>query len=321
MPPKRKSQPQQHAPAPTPSSALAQLDSAPPLKLAEIAETLNPKEISLSTDNKRSSAVSDDSEQNGDTHPAALEADLAHYKVLPFHPPTMPLPLPPKSITKFLLLLQELFTKLRFSYVEQSTKEKYLRAITSDPPLLVTPQENTLLETQILALKSALQAQKQEIRDLLAQLAERGKTLSTRYAALQTQKDQLRSLPVEISELQNKIAELKASTETEPDPKNPHLSLPLPETEALLQERQTELDDVNAELARLQATVPRKAQELEKLERELRPLETQKQGTVQAAKEARRRKEEGGGLGDELEERGRWLRASEMALREMLEVD
>ena len=61
--------------------------------------------------------------------------------------------------------------------------------------------------------------------------------------------------------------------------------------------------------------------DLEKLERELRPLETQKQGTVAAAKEARRRKEEGGGIGDELEERGRWLRASEKALREMLEVE
>jgi predicted RNase H-like nuclease (RuvC/YqgF family) len=99
------------------------------------------------------------------------------------------------------------------------------------------------------------------------------------------------------------------------------LSLPLPETQRLVREREAELAALNAQIASLQATIPNRTRDLEKLERELRPLETQKQGTVAAAKEARRRKEEGGGIGDELEERGRWLRASEKALREMLEIE
>lgn len=78
---------------------------------------------------------------------------------------------------------------------------------------------------------------------------------------------------------------------------------------------------LNVQIAQLQASLPNRAKELEKLERELKPLETQKQGTVAAAKEARRRKEEGGGMGDELEEKGRWLRASEKALRDMMEIE
>jgi len=66
---------------PTPASALEQLQRSKSLKLLSIAETLSPKDLPPSAQ-KRSSAVSDDSEQNGDTHPAALAADLMHYKVL-----------------------------------------------------------------------------------------------------------------------------------------------------------------------------------------------------------------------------------------------
>lgn len=66
--------------APTPASALEQLKKSQSLKLLAIAETLSPKELPQSA-KKRSSAASEDSEQNGDTHPAALEADLSHYKV------------------------------------------------------------------------------------------------------------------------------------------------------------------------------------------------------------------------------------------------
>jgi hypothetical protein len=62
------------------TAALEQLQNSPSLKLLAIAETLSPKDLPQSAQ-KRSSAVSDDSEQNGDTNPAALEADLVHYKV------------------------------------------------------------------------------------------------------------------------------------------------------------------------------------------------------------------------------------------------
>ena len=74
MAPKRKST------VPTPVSVLEQLQQSQSLKLLAIAETLAPKDLPQSA-NKRNSAVSEDSEQNGDTHPAALEADLLHYKV------------------------------------------------------------------------------------------------------------------------------------------------------------------------------------------------------------------------------------------------
>ncbi|OAL05933.1 hypothetical protein IQ06DRAFT_240382 [Phaeosphaeriaceae sp. SRC1lsM3a] len=285
MPPKRKSAP------PTPESALEQLQKSQSLKLLAIAETLSPKDLPQSA-KKRSSAASEDSEQNSDTHPAALEADLVHYK--------------------------ELFSKLRFSYVEQVTKEKFLRSITENPPRLVEAPENDEKEKEILALKASLKERKLEVAEILKQLEEKGKELSLRYEGLQLRTQQLESLPAEIAGLEAGIERLKQ--EQTPVSDNPELSLPLPETAKILSEREAELAALNAQIASLQASMPNRDRELEKLERELKPLETQKNGTVAAAKEARRRKEEGGGIGDELEERGRWLQASEKALKEMLEV-
>jgi hypothetical protein len=47
----------------------------------------------------------------------------------------------------------------------------------------------------------------------------------------------------------------------------------------------------------------------------LAPVWKSRDGAVQAALEARRRREEGGTAGDEIEERGRWLRGVEGVLR------
>lgn len=214
--------------------------------------------------------------------------------------------------------MQELFSKLRFSYVEQVTKEKFLRSITENPPRLVETAENDEKEQEILALKASLKERKLEVAEILKQLEDKGKELSLKYEGLQNRTQQLESLPKEIADLEATIDRLKQ--EQIPTSDNPDLSLSLPETQLILSEREAELAALNAQIASLQATIPNRDRELEKLERELKPLETQKNGTVAAAKEARRRKEEGGGIGDELEERGRWLTASEKALKEMLEV-
>ncbi|KAF1945127.1 hypothetical protein EJ02DRAFT_339678 [Clathrospora elynae] len=286
MGPKRKSA------VPTPATALEQLQQSQSLKLLTIAETISPKELPQSA-KKRNSAASEDSEQTGDPHPEALEADLRHYK--------------------------ELFSKLRFSYVEQVTKEKFLRSITENPPRLVEARENDEKQKEILGLKASLKERKLEVAEILKQLEDKGKELALRYEGLKLRTQQLESLPTEIDGLEASIKQLKQDQTPASD--NPELALPLPETQRVLSEREAELAALKARIASLQASMPNRTRELEKLERELRPLETQKQGTVAAAKEARRRKEEGGGIGDELEERGRWLRASEKALTEMLEVE
>ncbi|OCK83777.1 hypothetical protein K432DRAFT_346336 [Lepidopterella palustris CBS 459.81] len=274
------------------SATLAELQKSHSLKIIELSDSIRPKDAQSAQ--KRSSGVSDasaDSVENAT--PAGLEADLIHYK--------------------------ELFSKLRFSYVEQVTKEKFLRAITDNPPLFVEPSETAELEAQLVEAKAALKAQKLEVAELLARLDERGRQLSQRYESIHLRTTSLHSLPTVIASLESTISTLQHSQT--PHPTNPALSLPLPETLSLLHSRKAELAALDAQIAALQTAIPQKTRELERLQAELRPLETQKKASVAQAKEARRRREEGGGVGDELEERGRWLRAAEKGLGGMLGVE
>ncbi|KAK8230662.1 hypothetical protein HDK90DRAFT_456117 [Phyllosticta capitalensis] len=262
--------------------------------IIELSNDFGPKPSSDAT--KRNSTGSEASADDADhaTSPATLQADLIHYK--------------------------ELFSKLRFSYVEQTTKEKFLTALTTDPPEFVEPQENLELEAQLVEVKASLKAQKLQVAETLAQLERRGRELSQRYESIQLRTSQLSALPAQIADLDATISSLRASSA--PDPANPSLSLPLPETLKVLQEREAEAAALDKQLASLQAAVPRKTRELERLEAELKPLEMQRNGTVAAAREAQRRREEGeAGMGDDLEERGRWLTAVEQGMRSMLEVE
>jgi len=103
---------------------------------------------------------------------------------------------------------------------------------------------------------------------------------------------------------------------------NPNLGLPLEKTWALVEEREKERADLDRQLEQLRAALPRRSRELESLEAELQPLELKRLGSTAAAREARRRREEAlGGIGDDLEERGRWWRGVESGLKAMLDVE
>ncbi|CAD6447706.1 30623936-a1f2-4476-8d96-3fcaf446d80e [Sclerotinia trifoliorum] len=230
--------------------------------------------------------------------PASLETDLAHYK--------------------------ELFSKLRFSYLEQVTKEKFIRAIVGDPPLVVEHQENLDLEASLLLSKSSLKAQKIEVAELVEELEKRGRELCRKYEHIQLQTKQLSELPLKISGLEENIQKLK-NEQNGIDGEgisHPNLRLGLDRTRELVEEKERERRDLDRQLEQLQVQVPRKTKEVERLNAELVPLDAKRTISVAAAREAQRRKEEGaGGTGDDLEERGRWWRGVEGGLRGVLGVE
>lgn len=102
---------------------------------------------------RRTSTNSDSSESNNPT-PALLAADLAHYR--------------------------DLFSKLRFSYVEQVTKERFLRSVTSDPPEFVDGAQNAELEGLLGEEKRQLKEKKDEVRELVKELEAQGRSLAER---------------------------------------------------------------------------------------------------------------------------------------------
>lgn len=97
------------------------------------------------------------------------------------------------------------------------------------------------------------------------------------------------------------------------------MSLPLRPTMDLLREREQELMNIDVEIEKLQAALPAKKAEVQRLQDELAPIQMRKIKAVEEAREARMRRENGG-MADELEEKGRWLRGVETSLKTMLEV-
>ncbi|KAG4258294.1 hypothetical protein FPRO04_02953 [Fusarium proliferatum] len=226
--------------------------------------------------------------------PAGLTADLAHYK--------------------------ELFAKLRFSYVQQVTKEKFIRAIVGDPPMIVTMEENLELEKENAIAKKQLKELKTEVADMVTDLERRGIELSQKYESVQLETAKLREMPTKIEDLEMRIEQLRTELET-PEGSVPSMNLPLAKTQDLVNQRKLEQQELARELESLQAKVPRKRKEAERLRIELQPLENKRQNSATAAREARRRKEAAlGGAADDLEERARWWRASEGVLTQVLDI-
>ncbi|KAI7456597.1 hypothetical protein KC368_g23 [Hortaea werneckii] len=259
-----------------PDAALRALPSTETLTIIDIAQPfLNPSQPDNNQDGKRNSNASDLSSSNN-TSPSLLAADLAHYR--------------------------DLFTKLRFSYVEQVTKERFLKTITDKEPEFVESSENAELEERLRGDKAALKERKQEVANLLKELEDQSRSLAQR-----TQREQ------------RIITDLQSAAQ--PKSSNPLLNLPLQPTIELLEKREQESADLDAKIEALRAALPGKRKQVERLRDELTPMQARKVKTVQEAQEARRRREDGGagGAGDELEEKGRWLRGSEAGLKGMLE--
>ncbi|KAI0389569.1 hypothetical protein F5Y17DRAFT_469589 [Xylariaceae sp. FL0594] len=282
--------------APTPEHVLEEIQALAAdqeITILKLSEPISSEIAQLREQTQRTSDVSNASLDA--TTPASLEADLTHYR--------------------------ELFSKLRFSYVEQVTKEKFIRAIVGEPPLIVTSQENVDLEKQNLAAKAELKALKTEVADMVKELEEKARDLSRKYERVQTETVKLQELPAKIAELEGAVAELREAQASSLS-SNPELNLPLAKTLELVEAKKRQRDELDRQLEQLQSQLPRKQKELERFRAELQPLETKRNTSVAAAKEAKRRKEAAlGGVQDDLEERGRWYRAAEAALKLMLETE
>lgn len=133
-----------------PSDALSRLNTPPTLSILTLTRPI----LRPPSPSKRTSTNSTSSDTDALRTPSAIQADLIHY--------------------------QELFSKLRFSYVEQVTKERFLRAVTAEVPEFVAQGENAELEEKLRGDKEALRAKKEEVRGLIGVLEEQGRGLAGR---------------------------------------------------------------------------------------------------------------------------------------------
>ena len=260
-------------------------------------------------------------------------APLSNTTVSAFSPPrpsdasssSNPEPPTPVSLAADLSHYKDLFSKLRFSYLEQVTKEKYLRSIVGDPPLLVSHAENVALENKLAVTKAELKEKKEAVGALVEEMEGLARELARRWDGVRVQTAVLEELPGRILELEGMVQVLRqqqASREgagLAASSADPRMNLSLDETTdlvAMQQERSRELD---RQIAALERQMPAKVRECECVDRELERMEGKRNEAARMAMEAKKVKEEGGR--DELEEKGRWYRSAEMVLRSVVGVD
>ncbi|GAM87155.1 hypothetical protein ANO11243_051760 [Dothideomycetidae sp. 11243] len=208
-------------------------------------------------------------------------ADLAHYK--------------------------DLFSKLRFSYTEQVTKERFLKALTADPPELVsdTADELALLERKLVDDKAALKAKKVAVATLLTELDTRSRELARDKAALNGDAEILLALPDEIHSLTAQIEELKSAQPQSSG--NPLLNHSLSSTIDLRDAKRNESAALQAQIAATRAALAQHGVEAQRLRTELDAAEEMKRAAVAEVLDLRKRR--GDGRWDEEEKRARWVRA------------
>ena len=265
-----------------------------PFSLIRLSEPLATSQPQPPSTEKRTSNISISTNPFDNPSPTSLAADLSHYK--------------------------ELFSKLRFSYLEQVTKEKFLRSIVGDPPLIVEQSENVELEAKLVEIKASLKAQKEEMAAMAEELEAKGRELSRRYEAIGLQTTPLAELPVEIEalneELEALLAQRDAQRELAHTSATPSQSLPLPATRSLLESHRATISDLDAELQALRDASAQKDQDLKRLQKELKPLGARREEMIRNAVDTK----EKGGVGGEMEVMGRWYRGVDSGLREILGV-
>ncbi|KAF3930297.1 hypothetical protein ABW20_dc0110151 [Dactylellina cionopaga] len=215
---------------------------------------------------------------------------------------------------------KEYFSKLRFQYLEQVTKERFLNAITADVPELVEPEEIEQLEIKVAKQKEGLRKCKDEVNAINAEISKLGKKVCDEYAALKTTASNLTTLPSTITALESEVASLlHFSPETADPTVDRDLHLPLRETLHRLQSTDTEIIQLQRQIDNLNRNITTKHRKIEVLDRELKPLEANMEAVSANAEESRRHREEERqrGLANR-ENVGKWHRTVEGVLGELV---
>ncbi|KAK6496376.1 hypothetical protein TWF481_002401 [Arthrobotrys musiformis] len=188
---------------------------------------------------------------------------------------------------------KEYFSKLRFQYLEQVTKERFLNAITADIPELVEPDEIEQLEAKVAEQKEGLRRCKDEVNAINSQISKLGKKVCDEYASLKSTTSTILSLPPTIKALESEVASLlHFSPDHTDETTDPDLNLPLRETLHRLQATDTEIIQLQRQIDAANRNITAKNRRIEVLDRELKPLEANAEAVSANAEESRRRREE-----------------------------
>ncbi|KAF2220212.1 hypothetical protein BDZ85DRAFT_298270 [Elsinoe ampelina] len=219
----------------------------------------------------------------------------------------------PTDLTANLQHHRDLFTKLRFSYTESVTKERLLKAASSDPPLFVAGGELLALETKLVGDKARLKGKKRDIATMLCGLEERSRGVAERWLGQEGRRRGVRGVEGEVKRLLGRKEELLALRPEEEG--DVEMRMGLKETREVVREREAEGEEVARRVQECRVELERRRGDVERLKREMEGVEERKRVLVREVGEMRRRRGSGEVVMDEVEAKGRWNRAAEGVLR------
>ncbi|KAF9546678.1 hypothetical protein EC957_009438 [Mortierella hygrophila] len=108
-----------------------------------------------------------------------------------------------------LLHYKEHFNKLAISFTEQTSKEKFLRAIDEDIPINITLDSNQSLESKAANLRRKLEEKEEVVSQIQTEIGEVAEVACRDYDGLHKTITELRSMLQEMDYMENNYTELK----------------------------------------------------------------------------------------------------------------
>ncbi|KAL1915548.1 uncharacterized protein VTP21DRAFT_6672 [Calcarisporiella thermophila] len=186
----------------------------------------------------------------------------------------------PKSIDTDLRYFKEHFSKLKFNYLEQETKEKFLRAILEpEPPLVIEPSDNKELEERNKEQKQLLKNSKLHSEALRKSISEVADTVSNEHAQLAEKMALFQRMLREVDQMESDLQNIRKQLDSKS-------KLTVEETRVILEEQMNELMKINESLDERKPRIADLKWELETMEKEMNLLEADKKIAKTLAAEA-----------------------------------
>ncbi|KAJ3197495.1 hypothetical protein HK101_003193 [Irineochytrium annulatum] len=185
----------------------------------------------------------------------------------------------PRNMEAELRFHKELFSKLKFNFLEQTTKEAFLKRILGESVVWCTDNDMSSAESRNEVLKRRLKSIKAETEVARESLAEMIQRVCEAHVAFLERREQLRSLETQLSDQIGKQEELKAAV----NPESVRRPLPRNALNPALQQRT--VDEIEAILSDLQAPLQNYLNEEALLKERFQELEADTQRVSAAIRE------------------------------------
>ncbi|KAH8554740.1 hypothetical protein BGW37DRAFT_208685 [Umbelopsis sp. PMI_123] len=175
----------------------------------------------------------------------------------------------PKSFNIVLNFYKEHFAKLKFNYLEQETKDRFLKSLLKDPSVVIEQADNWELDRQNSEEKQKLKAGKLETSTLQREIATVGKTLNDAITDLKHKVDKTESVFAEINEMEAELTKMSQEADK-------HSKLTVEEAKTIIDHQTEAFQNISNEMEKRRDAISELSWKIENLEHEIEQLEAQK---------------------------------------------